>query len=570
MTDQELLREYVEARSQAAFAELVERHKHWVYSTCLRRLNNAHMAEDAAQATFITLARKAKSLVRHASLAGWLYQTACFTAADARKLAARRARHEMEAVMRQTLAAAESNDKTWERIAPLLEPALDRLPEKHRLPILLRFYERKTHPQIAEVLGISEDAAKKRLERALDLLRSTLQAKGVVFPAAALAALLLANTVQAAPVTLTASATLASLAAGTGATWALSQGALHMIFWSQAKAAIVVVSVAGGLTAGGVAVNHAMAQRQPMVVAQAAPAANAAPDAWDASPAPAAPAATSAPISAPPPAAPAVQAAPAAPDKADGQTPSTQPSLNVVGGGVAAENLPAGAVPMRVNAATGTLVLNAVGNGAAAAGGNVAAGNLTGIGIVMVAGTLTLNNAELAPSGANDVIAAVDTFDKSLAQLDAKKTTAMLYAENQDEKDYVGAYEQLIKSVSQVKAALAEQKILVTEMDAILQNKLSPLPISHADVEVAEISDDNTRATIRPAGQKPPLVMVHQEDAWKIPVKSLFAGDALVPATAAAKQTAQNLEALAGEIKAGKVRTYRDFQLAYNKAWGTP
>ena len=216
MNDQQLLHQFVTQHSQPAFRQLVERHTLWLYSVCLRRLRDPALAEDATQAIFLALAQKAPALLHEPTLSPWLHQVAKFVAANLLRAQTRRTRHESEAAA-MTPTTTPSSD--WHQIEPDLEPALDRLPFRDRQILLLRFYEQKSHPQIAATLRISEPAAAKRLERALDRLRTLLlpatAPTTTPLSSTALSSLLLAHTVFPAPATLaTATATTTSLAKG--------------------------------------------------------------------------------------------------------------------------------------------------------------------------------------------------------------------------------------------------------------------------------------------------------------------------------------------------------------------
>lgn len=135
--DLQLLREFAERQSEAAFAELVKRHVNLVYSVGLRQAGNQHHAEEITQAVFIILARKAGSLGRKTILSGWLYQTARLTAANFLRTERRRAAREQEAYM-QSL-SHESGPDVWPKIAPLLDDAVAKLGQKVReadVPVL--------------------------------------------------------------------------------------------------------------------------------------------------------------------------------------------------------------------------------------------------------------------------------------------------------------------------------------------------------------------------------------------------------------------------------------------------
>lgn len=203
MTDDQLLRRYVETGSDEAVAELVRRHGDWVYSVCLRRVGNrVDLAEDAAQAVFVAMARKAGGLVGRRSLAGWLFETARFASLDIVKLERRRQKHETEAARMTAQRNSGIPDGKWDEVGPRIEPALDRLPGKYREPILLRFYQGRSHAEIARELAISEAAAEKRVSRAVERLAQLLRAEretGMTAPA--VVSLLTAHAVTPAPAT---------------------------------------------------------------------------------------------------------------------------------------------------------------------------------------------------------------------------------------------------------------------------------------------------------------------------------------------------------------------------------
>ncbi len=205
MQDNALLTQYAQNRSDAAFSQLVARHLPLVYRTCRRELASDTLAEDAAQVVFLLLARKAKSLRAGPSLAGWLYQTAVFVAKDIRKQEARRTRRE-EAVMQQALHAQTAPAADWDTVEPHLNAALSVLKPADRNAVLLRFFEGHTLAETGALLGITEDAARMRVSRALDKMRRTLTAHGAAATSVVLAALL--TTEAARPVPAHAAATI--------------------------------------------------------------------------------------------------------------------------------------------------------------------------------------------------------------------------------------------------------------------------------------------------------------------------------------------------------------------------
>jgi RNA polymerase sigma factor (sigma-70 family) len=260
-TDAELLAEYVDRQSEAAFAQLVERHVALVHSAALRQVGDVHLAEEITQAVFIILARKADKLSPHAVLSGWLCRTAHFAARGALKIDRRRQQREQEAYMQSQLdqptdssRLSEATADAWLQIAPLLDGAMAQLREADRNAIVLRIYEQRPLEEVGVALGIGADAAQKRVTRALEKLRARLVKRGVTLTATVIAGAVAANSVQAASValvqTISAVATAKGAAAGT-ATLTIVKGAMKIMAWTKvytATVAGVAVIVAAGIT----------------------------------------------------------------------------------------------------------------------------------------------------------------------------------------------------------------------------------------------------------------------------------------------------------------------------------
>jgi RNA polymerase sigma factor (sigma-70 family) len=216
MGDWELLQAYVASRSETAFAELVRRHLNWVYSTALRQVGDRHLAEDVAQAVFVLLARRSADLRPGTLLGGWLFRTTRFVASHAlRSELRRKSREAMACTMSNT---ADSSETIWPQLAPHLDRAVADLSAVDRSAILLRFYEKLPLREVGERLGISEDAAKKRVGRALEKLRTVLERRGgVTLTGGLLTAILTERTVQSASITLASVVVRISLVSMTSA-----------------------------------------------------------------------------------------------------------------------------------------------------------------------------------------------------------------------------------------------------------------------------------------------------------------------------------------------------------------
>jgi uncharacterized protein (TIGR03435 family) len=238
--DMELVREFARNHSEAAFTELVKRHIPLVYSVALRYTRQADDAQDVTQAVFIIFAQKAAALRPKVVLTGWLYETTRFTAMNFLTGKSRRHAREQEAYMQSTLTDTRAE---WELLEPHLEAAMSRLGAKDRTLLVLRFYENKSGPEAAALLGIREDAAHKRVTRALEKLRKVFAQRGVTLSGAAIAGAVSANSVQAAPVALVkiiSAVAITKGAAATTSTLTLVKGALKLMAWTKVKMAIVV------------------------------------------------------------------------------------------------------------------------------------------------------------------------------------------------------------------------------------------------------------------------------------------------------------------------------------------
>jgi len=216
MTDSELLRHYVRDQSESAFTELVARHINLVHTAALRQVNgNAHLAEDVTQSVFTDLARKADRLLSHSSLTGWLYTSTRFVAANARRTESRRSHREQKAHAMNTILDIPESRPDWSHLSPLLDEAMHTLDEVEREAVLLRHFENCSYADVGAKTGLTENAARKRVDHALEKLHTLLTKQGVTLTAMALAGLLGANAVASAPAHLAAKVAKGALAGAT-------------------------------------------------------------------------------------------------------------------------------------------------------------------------------------------------------------------------------------------------------------------------------------------------------------------------------------------------------------------
>jgi RNA polymerase sigma factor (sigma-70 family) len=261
--DMALLREYAQSNSEPAFATLVSRHVNLVYSVALRQVRGSHLAEEVTQAVFIILARKAKSLGPKTILSGWLCRTARNIAANALRTERRRQSREQESQMQSTL--NEPDPGVWNQIAPFLDEALNCLGQKEHDAVVLRFFDGKELEQVGAAMGTTEDAARMRVNRGVEKLRTFFAKRGVTLSAAAMTEAVAANSVQAAPAGLAAAVTAAALSGTAITTTALIAATKAIAMTTLQKAVITstVVILAGGviIEARQVAKAHVEAQK---------------------------------------------------------------------------------------------------------------------------------------------------------------------------------------------------------------------------------------------------------------------------------------------------------------------
>lgn len=250
--DSELLHRYVEEGDEGAFTTLVHRHIGLVYSCALRRVGqDAHLAEDLTQKVFCDLARKAPSLLNHPALAGWLFANTQFASAALVRSERRRKARETQATTMESILHPTGQETAidWDRLRPQLDELLMELKALDRDAVILRFFEKRSFADIAAALGLTEDGARKRVERSVEKLRNQLARRGVTSGASALAFALTAQVGATVPPSLAAhvagSALADALAAGTGASvlatlWgAITSGTTAVVATALAGATLV-------------------------------------------------------------------------------------------------------------------------------------------------------------------------------------------------------------------------------------------------------------------------------------------------------------------------------------------
>ena len=243
MSDAALLEQFVRHESEAAFAEIANRHIALVHSVALRHTSNPAQAQDITQAVFIILARKAAGLGRKTVLAGWLYHTARLTAANWQRSETRRIRREQEAFMQSTFNESAPDNALWRELSPMLDDAMGRLGKTDRDALVLRYFQNRNLAEVGVALGIEERTAQKRVSRALEKLRKIFTKRGVALSATAIAGAVSANAVTAAPVAL-AQAVAAGALSGTTITTAAVIAATKTIAMTTLQKTIVTIAIA--------------------------------------------------------------------------------------------------------------------------------------------------------------------------------------------------------------------------------------------------------------------------------------------------------------------------------------
>ena len=225
-SDLELLARYTRQHAEDAFATLVRRHVDLVHSAALRQVRSPQLAEEVAQTTFTKLARIAPQLAPDTILTAWLYQVTRREAIDAVRREARRQLREQIATELNTMNAITSD---WAHIEPILDEAMAELDDTDRAAVLLRYFENKSLREVGATLGTSDDAAQKRVSRAVERLRELFAKRGITVGTSGLVVVISANAVQAAPMGLAITISTAAALAGTTLATATTATAIKTI-----------------------------------------------------------------------------------------------------------------------------------------------------------------------------------------------------------------------------------------------------------------------------------------------------------------------------------------------------
>ncbi|PYK96068.1 MAG: hypothetical protein DME19_20925 [Verrucomicrobia bacterium] len=253
-TDVELLQSYACARSERAFTELVQRHIDLVFSAALREAHgDASLAEDITQTVFVELAKKASKLIKHPALAGWLYTCMRRMAANLRRSEDRRQGREQEAQTMNDLLSSEPSEPVWRQVQPVLDNAMHELSETDRAAVVLRFFEDQSLKEVGLALGINENAARMRVDRALEKLQTLLAKRGVTSTTSGLAAAIVVGAVMSAPSGLVASVATGALAVT--ASTATTLAAVKLMTMTKLKLGIIS-ALAVATVATPVAIQH--------------------------------------------------------------------------------------------------------------------------------------------------------------------------------------------------------------------------------------------------------------------------------------------------------------------------
>jgi RNA polymerase sigma factor (sigma-70 family) len=278
MDDARLLIDFVSTGSQSAFAQIVRRHVDLVYATAFRHVRDVQLAEDITQAVFLLLSRKAHSLRHESVLAAWLLKATRYASLDAVKLRDRRRKHEMEAaklIQSADPAKCAASEAARAELLGLLDAALARLGESDRRVLVLRYYQKRSFPEIGAALGTTDESARKRVNRSIERLRAIFARQGSHIATGGTVAIItaaLGDCANAAPpglaVRAASSAALSGASSGFAGTIAAAV-ARHMLMaqlrmLAAATGTGLLICVLAGLLVHSVLVQHARSLPDPL------------------------------------------------------------------------------------------------------------------------------------------------------------------------------------------------------------------------------------------------------------------------------------------------------------------
>jgi len=246
--DAELLEHYAREGSEADFVELVGRHLNLVYGAALRQAaGSTALAEDITQAVFTELARKAATLKRHPALSGWLYTCVRHTASNYRRSERRRQQREQTVCMMSEHETPDRANLLWDELKPVLDDALHSLADKDRTAVVLRFLQERSFREVGEALGLAENAARMRVDRALEKLRGLLAQRGITSTASGLATALTVGTTFSAPSGMAASVASSAMATVGISTAGTSTTIATIMTMTKVKVGLAAILVTAGV-----------------------------------------------------------------------------------------------------------------------------------------------------------------------------------------------------------------------------------------------------------------------------------------------------------------------------------
>ena len=246
-SDLQLLERYSRHHAEDAFAEVVRRHLDLVFSAALRQVRSPQLAEEVAQSVFADLARESRHLAPDTVLSAWLYQVTRRSAIDVVRREARRQAREQVA---QELNDMNTAPADWTGVEPLLDEAMQALEATERTAVLLRYFENKSLREVGQTLGTTEEAARKRVSRAVERLRELLAERGVAVGASGLVLLISANAVKAAPAGLAVTISSAASLAGASVSTAATATAAKTIAMTTLQKTLVATAIAAAVGTG--------------------------------------------------------------------------------------------------------------------------------------------------------------------------------------------------------------------------------------------------------------------------------------------------------------------------------